>query len=259
MSTSSGYRESNSTADRALSILAMYSDEQPVLTAAQIADELGVARSTAYRYLQTLISNRFIHDTSGRGFELGSRVLELARIARRGRGLSDLAIPVMRQVADRTHNTILLTRLVGDSIVCVEREEWAGQRLRLSYERGSVLDLNAGAPALVTLAWLTEDRVRSLLTNRPLHQFTSRTIIEPEQILVRLAEIRSDGYAISRGELDQEVVGVTVPVFEEGTVEAALSVVVLATTLEEPTVPGLIDELQSASKQLTHGLELIRG
>ena len=56
----SGYRERNSTADRTLDILGMFQPGRLRVSAQQVADELGVARSTAYRYLQTLSAEAYI-------------------------------------------------------------------------------------------------------------------------------------------------------------------------------------------------------
>ena len=52
----SSYRERNSTADKALDIPLMFGDDRPPLAAAEVARQLDVARSTAYRYLQSLVS-----------------------------------------------------------------------------------------------------------------------------------------------------------------------------------------------------------
>jgi DNA-binding IclR family transcriptional regulator len=41
------YRERNSTSDRTLDVLAMFTDDQPRLTAGELAARLGTARSTA--------------------------------------------------------------------------------------------------------------------------------------------------------------------------------------------------------------------
>lgn len=78
--TASGYRDRNSTADRALTILEMFSDTQPSVTAVEVAAELSVARSTAYRYLESLTSRGFLEESPGGGFRLGLMVLKLARV-----------------------------------------------------------------------------------------------------------------------------------------------------------------------------------
>jgi DNA-binding IclR family transcriptional regulator len=248
--TSAGYRGRNSTADRALDILLLFDDQTLVLSAARVADHLGVARSTAYRYLQSLTSNGFLEDTDGSGFRLGPRVVDLARLARKGIGLSDIARPLMRELVRTTGYPVLLTRRTGAAVVCLEREE-AGRALRLSYERGEVLPVNAGAAALVLLAWASDEEVEDIL-RRPLTRFTDATLTDPELLRARLAEIRDRGYAVGRGELDPDVVGVAAPVRGHGgTVIAAISIAALAHRVPEEQILGIATAVQNTAEALS--------
>ncbi|MER6959925.1 MULTISPECIES: IclR family transcriptional regulator [unclassified Streptomyces] len=223
----SQYRERNSTADRALDILGMFSEGKLSVSGQEVATALGTARSTAYRYLQSLVGSGFLEEDPGGGFRLGLRVLELARLARRGYGLSEIALPVMRGLCVEVGETVLLTRRAGGAAICVERCE-AEHPVRISYERGSVLPANAGASALALLAWLPEEECRDLLEGQRLQRFTARTMTDVDVLLERLAGIRRDGYTVSRGELDADILGIAAPVRgSSGVVVAALSVAAL--------------------------------
>ena len=72
----------NAVADRAIDILLSFSDDQPVLTANQLREAHGMSRSTIYRYLTSLRANGFIVEEAGKGFRLGPKLIEMARIAR---------------------------------------------------------------------------------------------------------------------------------------------------------------------------------
>lgn len=253
-----GYRERNATADRALTILSMFEETRATISASDVAEALGVARSTAYRYLQTLIRAGFLEENPGGGFGLGIRVLQLARIARRTNGLAELARPKMRSLASRLRQAVLLTRLSGDVVVCVEREEWSGESIRLSYESGSVMEVNAGASALILLPWLPEERVRAMLQSRPPRQFTPATTTDPDQLIERLRRIRKAGHVISRGELDRDVVGVAAPVFDSsGTVAAGLSIVALRSRVDDDAIEVLLRGIVETAQQLSAQLALV--
>ncbi|MFV4914284.1 IclR family transcriptional regulator [Microbacterium lacticum] len=247
-----GYRDGNSTADRALTILLMFSDQRSQISANDVADHLGVSRSTAYRYAQTLVNLEFLVEDPGNGFRLGSKVMELARIARRSYGLSDMALPIMRELSAEFRETVLLTRRVGPAILCVEREEWPGQYIRLSYERGSRLSLNAGASAYILLAWLPESLVRNLLGAEELRSYTSKSLTEPDAILERLRQIRSDGYCVAQGEVDPDAIGIAAPVFDgAGDVCAGLSMVTLRSRLPDAALTSATARLVAGAQQLT--------
>lgn len=252
MPQSSGYRERNSTADRALTVLQMFTEERPEVTAIDVAESLGVARSTAYRYVETLVRAGFLAETGRGGFRLGLRVLELARIARKGFGLTELCVPAMRTLAERFHQTVLLTKLMGNAVVCLEREESREQYVRLSYERGSILDINAGASALVLLSSTPDDRVRALLDSTSLHRFTANTLTDPARILDRLAKIRDEGYAVSTGEVDPTAMGIAAPIHRrDGEVLAALSVVLIQSLVSESQIAEIVEAVVKTAADLS--------
>ena len=252
MTQPSGYRERNNTAERALTILGMFDERRLVLSAADVAEELKVARSTAYRYLQSLVANRYLMEDGRGGFSLGLRVLELARLAGRSHGLTELALPVMRALAQDYGQTALLTRRVGTTVVCLEREEAPGQFVRLAYERGTTLALNAGASALVLLAWLPEAQLRALVEAAPLQRFTDTTVTDVDALVERCARIRADGYALTLGELDAEAVGIGAPIFSRGQeVAAALSLVFIRSRVPEDVVEEMIATLVKEAELLS--------
>lgn len=253
----SGYRERNSTADRALDILLLFDDSRLVLGGQEVADQLGVARSTAYRYLQSLTSSGFIEEQQPAGYRLGPRVFELARLARKGVGLSEIARPVMRELVETVGEAALLTRRAGATVVCLEREE-TDHPVRLSYERGHVLPINAGAAALVLLAWASDKEITEVIEQSGLPRFTGATVTDADVLRERLAEIKASGVAVTRGELDADVLGVAAPIRDEnGDVVAAVSIAALSHRVPEDRVPEVASAVEAAAAAITERLAVV--
>ena len=254
------YRERNSTADRALDILSMFTDEVAAVSAAQVAERLGVARSTGYRYLQSLVSNRYLEEAAGGRFRLGMRVLELARLARRAHRLTDVAAPVVIDLAATVHETVLLTRRVGDIVTCLDRAESDTHRVRISYERGATLPVNAGASALVLLAWSDPDEARSVLRGTDLRRFTPATLTDVDALVERLATIREAGYSVTRSELDHDVLGIAAPIRDAGgRVIAAVSVAAVASRVSVQLERTIISSVLDAAARITATMEVVDG
>ncbi|MFF3710806.1 IclR family transcriptional regulator [Streptomyces phaeochromogenes] len=259
-SASPSYRERNSTADRALDILTMFDDTRLVISGSAVAERLGVARSTAYRYVQSLVSSRFLEEAPGGGFRLGLRVLEIGRLARRSYGLSDIAVPEMTALSEDVCETVLLTRRAGDLVVCVDSAEAGTRAVRISYERGSTLPLNAGASALVLLAWIPQDEARRLLEAAELRRFTSATLTNVDTLMDRLAHIRRAGYSVTRGELDADVTGVAAPIRnDEQQVVAAVSVAALASRVFPEAEAELAQKVLTTAQRITDRLTTVGG
>ncbi|XPP27389.1 MAG: IclR family transcriptional regulator [Leucobacter sp.] len=258
MSQPNGYRERNSTADRALNVLQMFTEQRSEISAIEVAEALGVARSTAYRYLQTLVQSGFLTESGRGGFRLGLRVLELARIARRGVGLTEVCLPKMRELADEFHHTVLLTKLMGNSAVCLEREESTGQYVRLSYERGSILQIHAGASALALLIGMSEEKVRRILSETELRRFTPNTLTDPDEIVERLRQASLDGFVVTDGAVDPIAMGIAAPITRAGgEVVAAISVVLIRSLVDEQQISTITDAVVAAGAELSERVELL--
>jgi DNA-binding IclR family transcriptional regulator len=250
--------QGNVTADRAARLLLLYDDSRPVLSAAEVAEHLGMSRSTTYRYLQSLRAAGLLEEDAVRGsFRLGPRVFELARVARRGLGLTEVAVPAMRRLAEETGETVILTRRSGTQVVCVECEE-STRTVHLAYERGQVLPLHAGASAIVLLAWLDHGEADRIVAMATLERFTDATTTDAGTLRGRLGEIRKIGYAVSFGERDPSVVEVAAPVRDEaGTVTAGLGVVIPGYRVDERSLQNAITGVRAYADQVSERLRAI--
>lgn len=240
----------NQTADRAIQLLLLYCEGLTVLSAASVAEKLGMSRSTTYRYLQSLRDAGLLEEDPA-GFRLGPRIFQLAGIARKGLGLSEIAAPIMRRLVDEARETVLLTRRSGNQVVCLEREE-SSRNLRISFERGQVLPVHAGASALVLLAWLDGPELDRTLGSGPLERFTDNTTTDPQALKVRLGETRQSGYIVTYGERDPGVVGIAAPIFGRGSqVIAGLSVVIPQHRLDVDQLDVAIKLVRAAAREIS--------
>jgi DNA-binding IclR family transcriptional regulator len=250
----------NTTADRAIDVLLLFDDHAPVLSAAEVAEQLEMSRSTTYRYLQSLRSYGLLEEDEARGgFRLGTRVYELARIARKGLGLSEVALPIMEEVRDEVGEAVLLTRRSGNQVVCIERVE--GLRpTRLSYERGQILPVHAGASAKVLLAFADSAEIDAVLASTTLERFTDATVTDPEELRAQLERIRERGHSVSEGEIDTGVRGVAAPILSpDGRVVAGLSVAGLAFRITDNALPGVISAVMDGAERISKRLADISG
>lgn len=209
--------------DRALSLLEVLASERE-LGVTELAERTGHTKSLVFRLLYTLEKRGYVHkDEERRTYSLGYRPLYLANQTRAHSRLISSADRFMDELADATHENVLLTVREDRQCVCVAMRQ-SPQPLRLFAEVGKAGPLHAGGGPKVLLAHAPLDIVKSVLCG-DLQSFTSTSINDPETLQRTLNQIRVDGWTISLGELDPSAFSIAAPVFDyAGEVVAALSI-----------------------------------
>ncbi|MCX6621555.1 MAG: IclR family transcriptional regulator, partial [Acidobacteria bacterium] len=185
---------------KALEVLCCFTSDHPEWGVTEMADYVGLPKSSAYRFLATLEEFGFVHRTPERRYRIGVRVLELGNVFRFDRKLLLRAEPLLRALAQRTSSTAHLAQLEGREVLELLRASAPGA-LTLSPFPVFRMPLHATALGKVLLAAQGEAGFRQFVgIRRTLPSFTEHTITEPEQLRLELERIREQGYACSRGE-----------------------------------------------------------
>jgi len=132
--------------ERGLAILGCFTPERPVLGIADIADDLGMSRSTTHRYVITLVALGFLEQGATRKYRLGLRVTDLGMSALNSTGLREHARPYLEELRQRTSYTVNLAVLDGPEIIYVDRAR--------SFRRGqNKIDFNLRALRWARSCW----------------------------------------------------------------------------------------------------------
>ena len=107
--------------ERGLAILGCFTPSRPVLGIADIADELGMSRSTTHRYVITLVALGYLEQGASRKYRLGLRVTDLGMSALNSTGLREHARPHLEELRQRTSYTASLGVLDGIEVLYVDR------------------------------------------------------------------------------------------------------------------------------------------
>ena len=212
-----------SAVDRALELLETLAGH-PQLGVTELAERTGHTKSLVFRLLYTLEQRGYVHkDPTRRTYSLGYRPLFLADQTRRQSRLISVAEPFLDRLAAATHENVLLTVREDLHSVCVAMRP-SPQPLRLFAEVGKSGPLHAGGGPKVLLAYAPLE-IRNAVCAGDLRTFTPTSISDPQRLESALAQIRSDGWTVSVGELDPSAFSIAAPVHDHsGEVVAALSV-----------------------------------
>jgi DNA-binding IclR family transcriptional regulator len=206
-----------SSLGRAFDILGLFSLATPLLRVEDVTARLGYTRSTAYRYVRELCEAGMLTQRPAGAYSLGPRIVELERLLE----LTDPLYRAARAVlpALRQDDSVLLVQELyrGDLVMCLYKEgpdelEHGGQRIRIKRARGLPFPLFRGAGSLALLAWLSPYRIRQAYLSGAPHIARAGLGQTWEEFRATLGAIRRRGYAVSRGHLAPEVLGVAVPI-----------------------------------------------
>jgi DNA-binding IclR family transcriptional regulator len=228
--------------------------ERGQMRAAEIAEALQLPISTMHRYVRLLRETGHLYEVDGY-YCLGHRLS--AGASRRGAGhLVRVADPLLRRLTELTGEAAILTVRVATTALCLDRI-MPPRRYLLSFQRGSVRPLYAGASATVLLAYAPPD-VIAAVTGGVLRRFTTNTP-NASTLPERLARIRDQGFAVSHGEVDPRMVSVAAAAFRGNVCVCGLSVAGPEERLSASALDRAIDAVVTASRKLGERLRSVDG
>ena len=210
--------ESKTLVDRVLHVLVCIAQAGRPIGAKQIAALVDLPLSTVYRHLTALKKWGLIQEHLNSGmFEPGATSLQLAWGFDQNSNLISQSRDEISALVEVSGESVGLLVYSNEQAVCIAMEE-PPRSLRCSFTKGRAHSLLHGASAKSLLAFLPEPLRRRLIDEQLGEDLVRRQALETQ-----ISEIRVRGYAVSDGEVDEGVWGVSVPLLNhsgglEGTI-----------------------------------------
>ena len=164
----------------------------------ELAERLDIPKSTLHTYLTTLKQNGYVINENGT-YHVGLGFLELGEIARSRQELYELGRNEVDKLAKTTGELVTLNIEEQGRGVSLYRSK-GEQAVLASTHAGKHLPLHASAGGKAMLAEMPDERVKEIINQYGLNEFTDNTITDPEELREQLQTIRKRGYALDRGE-----------------------------------------------------------
>lgn len=195
------------TVDRVMQILTVVAQHGAAISVKQLSDLTGLPGSTLYRHVAVLRRWGFVEEAGREGmYEPGPMSLQLA-----WGGQTSLLVKLARHELDKlvelTGESAGLMVTVNTDVVCLDMVD-SPHSLRCSFQKGSAIPLLRGASAKAQLAFLPKRERDAILARN----FSDKADEESAAFEAELERIRKQGYAVSEGEVDWGVWGVSVPI-----------------------------------------------
>ncbi len=198
---------------KALEILDCF-DAEPALSLKQIIERTGLYRSRVMRITGTLVFKGYLfYDPVSDRYSLGSRLLALGNAFQRNNTLLSIVRPILKDLVDKTGESITFSIIEADKRVVLAREEGT-HAIRYSVQEGQRVPLYAGAASKILLAFGSTEVLERIIEKNQLQPITKHTITDPDLFKKELQKITKQGFALSSGENTPEATAVAAPVFD---------------------------------------------
>lgn len=238
--------------DRAMTILEILARNGDT-GVTEIAANLGVHKSTAFRLLATLEIHRMVEQLGERGlYRLGVGNLRLAGATTARLDVVTEARDVSRQLAASTGETVNVAILADTAALYVDQvaattalqsHNWVGQRI----------PLHATSNGKVLLSELPNEAVWAAVGE--MSRLTEQTIITHKELAEELARVRELGYALANNELEVGLSAVAAPIRNvHADIVASISVSGPSFRLNDERLKTVIPDVVAGANEVSHRL-----
>jgi DNA-binding IclR family transcriptional regulator len=239
--------------DRALAVLLSFTAEQPIRRVPELAESLGLNKSTVYRLLQALGAANLVRRADEAGsYRLGPVVLELANCFLATIDLGGDARPFMQAFAMRSGESVTLAVL--DGIEAISISQVRGTRTPQLVSRfGLRIPVYCSSSGKALLLDHTDAQIHEKLAHSKMRSLTENTITDPKLFVRRLDRERRQGWTLNDEESEVGIRTVGAPVRDHsGTIVAAVSVSAPTFRLSKAEVPALATEIKDLAAEISN-------
>lgn len=240
-----------SSVANAILLLKVFSDEHSELGISALAERLHLAKSTVHRLASTLVDAGMLEQNPRTDeYRLGLAVFELGTLVRRKLDLLFEARPWLATLRDRTGETVDLSVLNHDSVICVNFLE-SDKVSRIRSGLGLRMPAHCTAEGKALMAFQPPQVVDRIMA-AGLEQRTPLTVTNPAALREELSKVRARGYAIDDEQYELGVRGVAAPIRDEsGMSVAAIGASGPTQRLSKSKLQLIAREVDSAAREIS--------
>jgi IclR family KDG regulon transcriptional repressor len=247
-------RKSNTlqSVENGLRLVKLLAMDSPVLGTTEIAQTLGLNKSTTSRLLTDLISEGFI-EKKGRKYTLGLAVLSLSGVIVSNLEIHREALETLKSLVNIVDETVHLCVLEGSSVTYIHKID-CKQPVRLLSHIGKKNPASCTSSGKVMLAY-ESPKVLDKVIEDGLPHMGPNSITEQDQFRKEIRHVKSLGYAVCIDEMHEDVISVAAPVFNySNAIVAAVSIAGPRQRMEKQPINHYIEHVVNAGKEVSYRL-----
>ena len=229
---------------KGLRILSMFDEQRPTWRVSDLAAAAGLPMPTVYRVVMTLASEGYLDHLPNGDYRPGVRTLMLGTAALRSLDFLDIATPKLKELGQRTGETVNMAVLSGDRLLYLVRLRNA-DLVTANIQVGSTLPAVHTSIGKLLLAYLDEADLEARITDASFPANSGPNAkVSLAELRDELRTIRDQGWAMQDEELAYGLRSVAAPITgPDGRVVAGAN---LAVQAQDWSTQRIIRELKPA-------------
>jgi len=239
-------------AGRVVDILELVVRTHEGLPLRELSAQLEAPKSSLLPLLRTLTARGYLEQGALGAYRLGPKAFELGMASPAHRAWPEIARPALRELMQRTGETVFLGSLGGDGtvVVFVDKVE-SEQVIRYTAGVGDRRALHATSSGKVILAFLPAPVRERILRALPLKRYTDRTVTSLPALRAALAEVRQTGVCVNLDELAVGAAGIAAPIFDRDGHVAGACAIGGPTDRVRPRLKPLAAEVKATARAIS--------
>jgi len=240
---------------KGISMMELLGNSSEPLSLTQIAQRMETNKTTAQRFLHTLMDLGYVRQVAGKRYMLGNKVLSLAFQFLHSEGAFNIARPYLEELSSDLQRSVSMGVLDGTEVLVIFRKEHT-RFYPFAVYVGSRIPAYCTTMGKVLLAAQPREQLKDLLSRTNLFKVTPKTKTNKNEIIKDLKATRERGYGIADQEFSLDLYSFGVPLLNhEGQVVASVSISLNVQDRENKKVADhALEKLLRTGRVISQGL-----
>jgi len=230
-------------------IIGCIAEKQGQLTLSDISRQLGLNKTTVFRYLETMADLNILerHENC---WHLGIGLFELGNKVDFPASLVNHIHPVLDELSRRLNETVNFAGLFGSRALYLDKIK-SNRGLQMRSKPGEELPLYCTGLGKVILAEAPENTSNKILETINFFPLTEHTIMDKETLILELEKVKKQNYALDLEEYEAGLTCIAVPlILDQLKFTGAISISGTSARYTEDMIEQLLSELQKTKQRI---------
>ena len=248
--------KANQSSEKLLTLMQILSEQSQPIRLQDLSRLADMNVSTTLRFLATLQSCGYAAQELGTGhYFLTLKICTIANNVLAHTDLCRVCDPYLRELADEFGESANLSIEQDMRMVYIIVVNSRTQTLTTRQRIGNVAPMHCTGVGKLMLLNYTEEMIDQLITKRGLQKFTDHTVVQKQQLMMLLEEVRRRGYACDNEECELGLRCIAVPIYDHTQrIVAGISVTGPTIRMTDETIAAKLPMMQIAADAISFRL-----